>query len=277
MVLILGFNWLAWLLIAAALAGGIYASCYERFWLQVSEVRIPLARLPRSFHGLRIALLSDTHLGLFFRPRHLFKVVDAINQNRPDLVCLAGDFVSSKNRRGMYCATIPILSRLEAPSGKFSVLGNHDYHSGAEAVTRVMRNSGFQVLLNGHAELHRGAESLFLIGLEDVLAGWPDVIKASRGIPDTACRIVMVHEPDYAEYLKNFPIDLQLSGHSHGGQVCLPLFGPIVTSRMGKKYHSGLHRADGLLIYTTRGVGTTLLPFRFFCRPEITIITLERG
>jgi len=169
---------------------------------------------------------------------------------------------------------IPLLSRLEAPFGKFAVLGNHDCSAGVEDVTRGFERGGFIVLRNNHAVLEKDNDRLFLIGLDDVLEGKADLPKAVEAIPESGFKILLVHEPDFADYTSRFAIDLQLSGHSHGGQVRFPYFGPLITTRLGRKYPFGLRRVDKLMLYTNRGLGTTLLPLRFLCRPEITIIKL---
>lgn len=272
-----GFTQLAWTLgTLGILASGFYSSAIERYWLDVCRVRISLSRLPRSFSGFRIALLSDIHLGFFYAPKDFSTVVDRINALNPDVICFAGDFLDSYTSLGVLKPTIPILSRLKASFGKFAVLGNHDYRVGVEHVIQGLESGGFRVLKNDHTVLKKGNGRLFLIGLDDILEGTPNLEEAMEGIPETACSILLVHEPDSADYISKFPIELQLSGHSHGGQVCFPFIGPLLSSRLGKKYPSGLHKVDQLMLYTNRGLGTTILPIRFLCRPEITMITLEK-
>jgi uncharacterized protein len=258
------------------LGTGIYSFAIERFWLDIREVRIVLAHLPRSFSGLRIVLLSDIHFGFFYFAKNFSHVIDEINGLRPDVICFTGDLIDSETCLGSLEPAIPFLTRLQAPLGKFAVLGNHDYRSGIKHVIRGLKSGGFQVLQNQHAVLQKANERIYLIGLDDVLEGKPNLLTAMKGIPETACNILLVHEPDYACYTRKFPIDLQLSGHSHGGQVRVPFIWPFFTSRMGKKYVSGLYKTGNLRVYTNRGLGTTTLPLRFLCRPEITVITLER-
>ncbi|MFZ5649855.1 MAG: metallophosphoesterase [Bacillota bacterium] len=269
----LGFLQLAWIIGAAAVLGSVYSSVVERHWIDIRKVRILLKRLPRTFSGLRIALFSDVHLGFFYGPRHLSAAAGIISRQAPDVICLTGDFIESNSSLAVLEPVIPALSALNAPFGKYAVLGNHDYRAGSGHVAQCLETGGFRVLKNEYTVLRKETDSLYLIGLDDVLRGSPDPEKATRGIPGNSCKILLVHEPDCAGLIKA-PVDLQLSGHSHGGQIRLPLIGAPYTTRLGKKHISGLYRAGKYTVYTNRGLGTTILPVRFLCRPEITIITL---
>ncbi|OPX84119.1 MAG: putative metallophosphoesterase [Pelotomaculum sp. PtaB.Bin104] len=264
-----------WFVGAGLLLMGFYAFAIERFRLEVRRVDIPLSKLPRSCSGLRIALFSDVHLSIFYSPKRLSGVVELINREHPDIVCFTGDFLDAHAGTGVLREAAPILGRLKASLGKFAVLGNHDCWAGVNRVGRTLELGGFRVLSNDHAVLQKNRDRLYMIGLADVSKGRPDLTKAMLEIPEEACSILLVHEPDFADTVARRPVSLQLSGHSHGGQVRLPYIGPLITTRLGRKYHSGLYKIDNLLLYTTWGVGTTLLPVRFFCRPEITIITLN--
>lgn len=253
----------------------LYASLVERFWIEERSVTVVLERLPRSFSGMRIALLSDLHLGVFYGPRHLSKVVDMVNQSQPDIICLVGDLTSGKLAWG-YQKAVPELSRMQAAIKKIAVLGNNDYVLGSDQVKTALESVGFEVLINDCFTVGEGNERLLLVGLDDALEGEPDPETVMQKVPEGVCSILLVHEPDYADFLHpRFEIDLQLSGHSHGGQFCLPGIGPLITSRMGKRYISGIYKLGRMRLYTTRGVGTTLLPLRLFCRPEITLLKLE--
>lgn len=270
-----GFPLLIWLIVVGFLLMGFYAFAIERFRLEVRRVNIPLSKLPRSCSGLRIALFSDVHLNIFYSPKRLSGVVDMINREHPDIICFTGDFLDAHAGTGVLREVAPILGRLKAPCGKFAVLGNHDCRDGVDRVGSTLELGAFRVLTNDHAVLQKDRDRLYMIGLADVLKGRPDLTNAMAEIPEEACSILLVHEPDFADTVTTRPVSLQLSGHSHGGQVRLPYLGPLITTRLGRKYHSGLYKIDKLLLYTTWGVGTTLLPVRFFCRPEITIITLH--
>ena len=258
---------------------GIYSSVIERHWLDVHKISIPLDRLPGSFDGFRIVLLSDIHLGFFYSVNSLSLLVKTVNDMKPDAICLAGDLVDSRLTPGTKVLeqAVQFLSNLRASYGKLAVLGNHDYRAGAWRIIRTLDRGGFRVLINDHTVLQKGQDRLYFSGVDDVLRGRPKPERALWGIPENSCTILLVHEPDYANYLEKYSIDLQLSGHSHGGQVRLPFLKPPVTTRMGKKYPSGFYKVGNMSLYTTRGLGTTILPLRFFCRPEITVITLKKG
>lgn len=137
-----------------------------------------------------------------------------------------------------------------------------------------LESGGFQLLVNRNVSVKKNGESIIFAGVDDALLGKPDLNQALIGVSGNHSVILLVHEPDYAEQRKGQDIDLQLSGHSHAGQVRLPFAGPILTSKMGKIYHAGLNQAGNSLVYTNRGLGTTIMPIRFLARPEITVITL---
>ncbi|HJV44784.1 MAG TPA: hypothetical protein VJ824_03560 [Bacillota bacterium] len=136
---------------------------------------------------------------------------------------------------------------------------------------------GFKVLKNNHVTLRRGEDHLTFLGLDDILYGQPNLLKALENTPKDGCKILLVHEPDFANLPSPVPISLQLSGHSHGGQVRIPFLGPILTTKMGRKFAEGLNNGKNGPLYTTRGIGTTQLPIRFCCRPELTFITLKKS
>jgi predicted MPP superfamily phosphohydrolase len=257
----------------AATAG--YACFAERHWLDVRRISVSLKRLPKAFAGMRIAHFSDPHLGHYYEAKHLQQIANLINEYRPDMICFTGDLVDRE------CSSLPaaaaVLAEMQAPLGKYAVLGNHDYRSGAAQVVQSMELAGFQVLHNRHIRLQRGSEQLFIAGIDDALLGVPDLPRALGGIAQDACTILLAHEPDIAEEAARYPVDLQLSGHSHGGQVRFPLIGAVLTPRLGRKYPDGLQRVNnaGLQVYTNRGLGTTILPVRLLCRPELAVLTLS--
>ncbi|WP_019122860.1 metallophosphoesterase [Brevibacillus massiliensis] len=259
-----------------AMAGAcLYSVCIERFWIAIREQVIAFERLPADLDGLRIVHFSDVHAGHYFSPQHLLKVVGQVNGLQPDLICFTGDLFDSRVEDAK--EIVSALSKLRSRLGKWAVLGNHDYRSGSEKVAKVLSQAGFQLLQNQHGAAGSLEKALYIAGVDDVLYGKPDLQQALRGIPEGKFTILLAHEPDFADYAGGFPVDLQLSGHSHGGQVRLPFIGPILTPEYGQKYPDGLQKVDSasLLVYTNRGIGTTILPIRFFCRPEITLLTLR--
>ncbi|MDN4072321.1 metallophosphoesterase [Fictibacillus terranigra] len=262
-------------LAAAAGAAAFYSAFVEPYWFDLNKIEIRIQRLPDSFKKFHIVHISDFHLGFHFKAKHIAKMAVEIQKLNPDLVVFTGDLVNSHRSLKSAVKSLPYLKKINAPYGKFAVLGNHDYLENIHTISELLGKSGFELLINENRRIKKGEDELYIAGLDDYLRGEADIERALAGIPEGRCTFLLAHEPDYFKVSTRFPVDLQLSGHSHGGQIRLPLFGPIVTSKMGRKYHSGLYQAENKFLYTNRGMGTTHLPFRFFCRPEITSITLK--
>lgn len=190
------------------------------------------------------------------------------------MVGVFNDYEFTKNQATQ---VYEILKHFHAPLGKFAILGNHDYWGDVTLVQTCLQESGFTLLKNQVTEINTDTDQIYISGLDDVLEGVPDlgpVIQQTEKHPDRF-HIMLVHEPDYADAVANYHVDLQLSGHSHGGQITFPLIGPIITPPDSKKYINGLYKInERLTLYINRGIGTTILPFRFLCKPELTIIEL---
>ncbi|MGD8189622.1 metallophosphoesterase [Brevibacillus ginsengisoli] len=273
-ILSIPLTWLIGLIII--LGSLVYVTLIERFWVEVRPVGIAIAKLPASMAGLRIVLFSDVHVGFYYENHHLRKLVDQINEQKPDVICFTGDLLDSRDALPMIQEASRELARLQAPLGKFAVLGNHDYRTDADQIAKHLQLGGFKLLVNQSDSMVHNGGRLNIVGVDDAINGNPDLAKALQGVSEQAPTILLVHEPDYAAISSKFPIDLQLSGHSHGGQVRIPFGGPVLTSRLGKNYNAGEYKLHNMTIYTTRGIGTTILPVRFFSRPEITVITLQQ-
>ncbi|TDF92182.1 metallophosphoesterase [Paenibacillus piri] len=263
---------------AVPFTGYSYARFVEPGWLQINPVELALKRLPAAFDGMRIVQFSDVHLGFHYSVPHLAKLVTKIQSLQPDLICFTGDLYDSAiNESGPVAQE---LSRLKAPFGKAAVLGNHDYLARKpEQIAGLLSGSGFTVLTNRSAPLERGRSRIWISGVDDMWEGKPDLAKALQGVPAGDFHLLLSHCPDFADTALQHPVDLQLSGHSHGGQVRLPFYGHIIAARYAQKYVNGLYSLGGgkLLVYTNRGIGVSVLPVRFWCRPEITVFTLRQG
>jgi uncharacterized protein len=249
---------------------------------KVVSIEIPLSRLPRSWDGFRIAQLSDLHYDDHFSVVPIRKAIDLVNGLQPDLVVVTGDFVTSPfaGRRSLQiqaakaiepCAQL--VAQMRARFGILASLGNHDVATDAGHITDVLQSHGISVLRNRSVPLERDGGRLWLSGLDDVLEGKYDLKLALKGIPQAEPVVLLVHEPDFAGYVKN--VDLQLSGHSHGGQIRFPLVGAPVLPVMGREYPRGLRRIGPLTLYTNVGIGTIWVPMRLNCPPEVTLITLR--
>jgi predicted MPP superfamily phosphohydrolase len=256
----------------------------ESYQPHVVRVEIPLARLPEAFDGFTIAQLSDFHYDDYFSVVPIRKAVSMVNSGKPDLIVLTGDFVtapkiktSSRRRRAANVAgpCAAILYELQARLGKFAILGNHDREAGGERVTGLLADHQIPVLRNRSVPLERGAERVWLVGIDDVLKGLPDLGAAIEKIPAKETKILLAHEPDFADESSLQAVDLQLSGHSHGGQIWIPGIGAPWLPALSKKYPRGLYKVGNLTLYTNIGIGTIDVAIRINCQPEITLITLR--
>lgn len=262
-------------LVGLGIGAGVYGYAWERDALQVERLSVTLSGLPKSFTGTKLVHFSDVHLGHFLEPQDLQRIVDRIMAEQPDMICFTGDLVDEDTR--VLALAVPILSQLQAPLGKYAVLGNHDYRAREQmAVRNAWAASGFEVLDNRNVSVTKNDEKLYIAGVDDVLHGAPNMRQAVTAIPEGQTVILLAHEPDFADEAANHPVQLQLSGHSHGGQVRLPLIGHLLTPKLARKYVQGMYRVGNhsMQVYTNRGIGTTILPVRFFCRPELTVLTL---
>jgi uncharacterized protein len=275
----------------AAAGMTLYASEFERHRLEVSHVGLRLPNLPPGFEGMRIAQLSDIHMDEYTEPAFLRRVIQEVDHLRPDAVFLTGDFVSDgpfplavSRRAAAQCAAI--LRELSCPN-LYAVLGNHDAavakKVGEKVVTAALAEHSIPLLQNSHLPLERNGSRLWLAGLDDPLAGHPNpdaaIPDSIRHIPDEPV-ILLCHEPDYVDYLLTHPagaaVSLMLSGHTHGGQIRLPLIGATALPPLGRKYIEGWFRLDHLQLYVNRGIGTVEVPFRVDCPPEVTLFTLSQ-
>ncbi len=245
-------------------------------------IEVHLARLPEVFDGFRIAQITDIHFGPYMDQELLARGMGLAQEFHPDVVTLTGDFVShplgrrngtAGARHAEPCADVfarwkgvPIMA----------VLGNHDHWNDAKIVSGALAERGIRVLRNGAEAMERAGQRLWIAGIDDLLDGAPDLRKTLAGIPENEATVLMAHEPDFADHAARFPVDLQLSGHSHGGQVRIPGIGPLILPPLAHKYHTGLNRVGRLQVYTSWGVGVINPPVRLNCPPEVSLITLRK-
>ena len=238
----------------------------------VDRERIWLDALPGSFNRLRIVQISDIHHGLFLPPEMLEQAVRQANELNPDLVALTGDFVTYS--RANIGPAAEILSNLRARYGVFAVLGNHDFRVDAGAMTHALRHQQIQVLRNHHVKLGFGGESLYVVGVDDYGYG-ADLRQAMRGIPREAATVLLAHNPRMISLAARHNVSLVLSGHTHGGQVNIPLLGTVYgRSPEQMRYKIGWDRLGTTQIYVSRGIGTIVLPWRLRCPAEISHLEL---
>jgi predicted MPP superfamily phosphohydrolase len=241
----------------------------------VNDERIWLDALPEAFSGLRIVQISDIHHGLFLPEQWLADAVQQTNRLHADIVVLTGDFVTYSRTNIEPAAEI--LSRLRARYGVLAVLGNHDFRVGADTVTSALRRKHIEVLRNQHVAVQFGGSSLYVAGVDDYGYG-ADVRRAVRGIPRDAATILLAHNPRIIHLASRHDVSLVLSGHTHGGQVNLPLLGTVYgRSPERLRYKIGWDRLGQTQIYVSRGIGTIVLPWRLRCPAEITHLELLPG
>jgi uncharacterized protein len=273
-------------LYSAATAGAV-ALAGDATFLAPNHPRIVredffLARWPERLDGFTVALLSDFHYDPYFSVHPLHAAIPMVNALRPDVIVLAGDFVTAPligNRVKAALAAEPcslFLRQLFAPCGLWAIMGNHDDHTDRRHVTRALQAVNIGVLANQSQAIERDGARFWLAGVNDVLSHTADLDKTLQRVPATESVILLAHEPDYADEASQYPIDLQLSGHSHGGQIRIPLLPPLYLPKMAKRYVWGRYQVGPLALYTTAGIGTIGLPMRLNCPPEITLLTLRR-
>lgn len=259
----------------AGLGGFGYGRAVEPGWLDVVRQDVVLPRLPEAFAGFTIAQLSDLHFGPYMRADDIAPAVRAALRPAPEAIVLTGDFVSQLDH-GEADMIVQALAPLRAPQGVYAVLGNHDVWENADVVSAALRRAGVTLLSNEHVSWRRDGAMLYLAGVDDVWTARHDLEAALAGLGDEAAVVLLAHEPDFADEVSfDRRVLLQLSGHSHGGQVCLPFYGGLHFPPLGQKYPVGLRRVRELTLYTNRGLGMVGVPLRFCCRPEVTFFTLQ--
>jgi len=273
-----GFYVLAGLMTAT---GGLgYVTQVEPAWLETVRLRVRLRRLPAAFSGLRVVQISDIHIGGWMNRQRLDEVVQAILAEAPDVVAITGDFLIGhgwdQHRQRALEELAEGLAPLVEAGPTLAVMGNHDHWTDSEKVRGMLKTTGITELSNSVYTLQRGNARFYISGVDDVYVGCDRLDQVLAQLPTDSAAMLMCHEPDFADKAAaTGRFDLQISGHTHGGQVVIPFVGPIRTPRHGHRYPLGMYRVGHMIQYTNRGVGMARLPVRFNCRPEITVFTLD--
>lgn len=263
--------------IIAILAYG-YAETYR---VEVKEYTFTDADVPAAFDGTRIVLVTDIHRGPFFSQDRVRSLVERVNALEPDLIVLGGDYVYLDTEYAASC--FAELEELQAPLGRFAVMGNHDYGSykdggdGPALVLQAIDETGITLLRDQAVWLEKGGDRIRLGGVSDSQVGRPRLGPVLEETTEDDFVLLVSHNPDYAEELPTGAVDLVLSGHTHGGQVSiLGLWAPYVPSEYGQKYRTGLVTTDATTVIISNGIGTsTIPPIRLLTRPQIVVITLH--
>lgn len=260
------------------LGGTLYSTVVEPLWFDVENVVLQLPRLPKSFSGFRLVQISDIHAGEQWMPGYLDTVVEKMIAIEPDSIAITGDFVYSSPTMTdeILSQTETALTKLSSNFPVYAVMGNHDHWWDVERVRHMLVRANVIELNNRSHTLSRDDVFLHICGVDDIYERKDDLETALSQLPNDGCAILLAHEPDFADTsAATGRFDLQISGHSHGGQVVIPFVGPIVLPKHGRKYPIGMYQVGNMIQYTNRGLGMVFPYVRFMCRPEITVFTLN--
>ena len=260
--------------LAVSLTHVARAALTEPHMLSIEHERIHLSRLPKVFDGFRVVQLSDVHHGPFSTPEQIERAVETANRLQPDIIALTGDYISKERQYAAPCAEM--LGRLKAKHGVYAVLGNHDHWVDAPLITDLFRAEGITVLINEGMRFEKDGEAFWLAGVDDTMVGLEDISLALAGAREDEMKLLLAHNPIVLRRATRASIDLVLSGHTHGGQVAIRgERGEVRGAR--KRLLKGLGRLGNTQIYVNRGLGTVVLPIRYGCPPEISLLELRCG
>lgn len=253
---------------------GSYSVFIERNIVKINHYQIHLDNLPESFDGYTIAQLTDLHLGTLVTQSFIEGVVKKTNSLKTDLIACTGDYVQAKNTTREIDQVWPLLSKLKAKDGVYSVLGNHDHWADTERSLYWLKESG-QDIRHKSKIITRGSDKLVIGGAGDY---WEDQVNIDQAFAhgtDNTCRILLSHNPDSIDTGFRTKISLALCGHTHGGQVRIPFFGAPILPVNNKRYSSGIIATNKTKLFISRGIGWAIYPIRFNCYPEIAVLHLK--
>ena len=244
--------------------------------IEVVEIDITIDNLGWNFNNLRILNLTDIHLGQWINPEYLDKLIDYVNTLNVDLVTLTGDYFSYVTK-GYEQSLQDSFKKIESKYGKFGVLGNHDHWMGSKKVREIFTNSNVIDLSNDVYTLEKDGEFLNICGVDSCTVCADNLDKVLAKMKKDTPSILLAHEPDFAKQSSQTNrFDLQISGHSHGGQFIIPKFETTpFRGPNSRKYPVGIYEVGNMIQYTSKGLGTNSFRLRVNCKPEITIITLK--
>lgn len=253
--------------VGAVTGGASYGYLYGRHELSVTREMLPVSRLPPALAGLRIGVLTDVHRGRFVPHEDVTRAVTALMNERPDVIVLGGDYVTWGNRE-FIGPSAEALAPLSAPHGVFGILGNHDDD---HAMPLALAKNGVQMLKDARTRIAINGESLDLIGIRFWTRRAHDIAAIARG--SLPMSILLAHDPRRLTEAAALRIPLVLSGHTHGGQVVLPLIGALAAEKF--PIAAGTLRRNDTTIFVSRGIGTIYVPVRINCPPEVAVLTLQ--
>jgi len=239
--------------------------------LSLERVQITLKRLPKKLDGFKIIQLSDIHHSPFTGLEYIERVVKVANRLRPDMFLLTGDYVS--HEREYIAPVAATLAKLKARYGPYACLGNHDHWTDADLVTHLFRGEGITMLVNEGIRIEARGASFWLGGVDDYMVGKTDVPAALKGSFPDEMKLLLAHNPIIFREAARMGIDLTLSGHTHGGQIKIRDEEKRILPR--RKFSAGLYERKTSQLYVTRGIGTVVVPMRYQCPPEISLLELR--
>jgi predicted MPP superfamily phosphohydrolase len=242
---------------------------------RLEQVDLPLPDGAEGLDGMRIAFITDTHVGPFISTDDLQRALDLIPEHKPDLVLFGGDYVSESPRYAPGTAMLLGQALNGIPLGGVGVLGNHDLSVSRTAVQEAMVTVGIPILRYAVTVVTYKGTDLAIAGIDETLLGDPQPVDTLAQVRAGTPALALWHEPEFADQAARAGAAWQLSGHTHGGQIRIPGIGPVGLPVHGKKYVIGRNNASGMPIYTSRGVGVYRPPARFDCPPEVSLITLR--
>lgn len=258
---------------AIGLVGG-YSVFVERAIVLTNTYRIPVPNLPRAFHGFRLVHLTDLHYGRLVSLDFIRDVIARTNRIACDAIVCTGDYVHENRSTRQIDTVWPLIGELHAPSGVFSVLGNHDHWADTERSQYWLVKTD-QDLRKKAVSLERHGSRLWFVGAGDLWEDHRTLDDLMRQIPESDCRIVLAHNPDTADTDFTSRVDLMISGHTHGGQVKIPFVGTPILPVKNKNYSCGLKKSlRGTSVFISKGIGWAVYPVRFNCFPEIAVLEL---
>ncbi len=258
--------------LAAGLMESARAALAEPYLLAVERHAVGLRRLPAALDGLRVVHLSDIHHSPFTGREQIERAVEMANSLQPDIIVLTGDYITHEREYAAPCAEM--MGRLRARCGVYAILGNHDHWVDAPLITDLFRAEGIRMLVNeGMRFEHRGA-SFWLAGVDDTMVGLEDLPLALAGSRDDEMKLLLAHNPIVLRRAARAGVDLVLSGHTHGGQVTWRSE-RSASGRVRRRLLRGLGRQGDTQIYVSRGLGTVVLPVRYGCPPEVSLLHLR--
>jgi uncharacterized protein len=258
--------------LALALTETARSALAEPFMLTIERQPIYLRRLPPALHGFRIVQLSDLHYGPLTSEAQIRRAVETANELNPDIIALTGDYISNERRYAARCAEM--VGGLRARCGVFAVLGNHDHWTDAALITDLFRAEGIRVLINEGLRFETHGAAFWLAGVDDTMVGQEDLPLALAGSRRNEMKLLLAHNPVILRRAALSGVDLVLSGHTHGGQVTLRSE-RSPSGRPRRRLLKGLGRRGNTQIYVTRGLGTVILPIRYGCPPEVSLLELN--